>query len=126
MIKKISQRLISTQFLSLLMIKMLIPAMATGGIAIEVGANNQLQSAFINSVTPVEVSVGEAAEVCGNVINSDSAVMACGYEPSLAVALSATTSFKLLPSSPAANTVFFMEQTWSQQADVKLPDLTII
>ena len=120
MIKKISERLFSTQFLSLLLIKMLVPAMVTGGIAIEAGLNNELESAYIDSITPVEASIAEVVDVCGNSIDVNNEITDCGY---LAGALSAAINFMHLPSSPGANTIRFMEQAWSQP-DVKLPDLT--
>lgn len=123
MIKKISQRFLSTQFLSLLLIKMLIPAMATGGIAIEAGLNNQLESAYIDSVTPVEASVTEAVDVCSNGIEVNNEIMDCGYLPRLAGALSTAINFKHLPLSQGANAIHFLEQACSKP-EVKLPDLS--
>ena len=123
MIKKILQRLFSTHFLSLLMIKMLIPAMATGGMSIEVEANNQLQSACINSITPVDVSVGEAAEICGNSIDRNSEMIACGYRPDIAGTLSSTIRFENSYLLPSARTICTVEQT-CLHSYIKLPDLT--
>ena len=114
------QRFFSTQFLSLLLIKMLIPAMATGGIAIEVGANSRLESAHINSINAIEVCAGEA----GSGIECSNEVMVCECRPCIAVALSAMKNFEHLPLAQLANAINYMEQAWLR-SDVKLPDLTL-
>ena len=127
MIKKISERLFSKQFLNLLMIKMLIPAMATGGMSIEVGAINQLQSAYVNSITSVEVSVGELAEVYGNNIDPNMEIMTSGYRSNIAGDLSTMISFKKSSLLTGTHMIYFTEQNdpgdWLQP-EVKLPDLT--
>ena len=121
MIKKISQRLLSTQFLSLVMIKMLIPAMATGGMAVEIGAIDPVQAVYADTITAAEVSLGEAVEVSSSGINENSEILVQRNRPNIAGALSATTSSKNISLSPEAVTMSFKEQVQSQ---VKLPDLT--
>jgi hypothetical protein len=126
MIKKITERLLSKQFFSLLMIKMLIPAMATGGVSIEIGLNNQLSSADINSVTPIEVAVAETDEINVNSIDQ-SIKVASGYKSNMANDSSAMINLKNASFSAGANPVNLIEQTNScgyLESEVKLPDLT--
>ena len=99
MIKKISDRLFSRQFLSLLLIKMLIPAMATGGVSLEIGVTDLLQSAQANSITPVEASVEEMA-VAEAEIASDSDATVCEYHLDLVDGSSTLISFRDSSSSP--------------------------
>jgi len=104
MIKKLTDRLFSKQFLSLLMIKMLIPAMATGGVSIEIGVTDLLQSANTNSITPVEISVEEVAVV--NVeIAPDSEIVACEYQSNTVGDSSTMISAKNLPLPPKAHMI---------------------
>jgi hypothetical protein len=120
MIKKISQRLFSTQFLSLVLIKMLIPAMATGGVAVEIGAIEQVQPVYADTITAAELSTGEAVEVFISGINENSEILVREHRPTTAGTFSVTTISKNLSLSPEVVTSPFNEQT---QPQIKLPDL---
>jgi hypothetical protein len=121
MIRKISQRLLSTQFLSLVLIKMLIPAMATGGVAVEIGAIEQVQPVYADTITAAETSTGETVEIFNSGLNENSEILVRVHRPNPDCASIATITSRNIALAPEAVTSPFKEQT---QLQIKLPDLT--
>ncbi len=121
-IRKIKQKLASRHFLSLLLVKMLIPAMATGGITMEIEATHLLDLASLFDVAHVEAVTAEA-EIPG-------AVVSCSEEQNDIVACTSLPSetSEDVSQTPALHLIRFRQEVnpgnWLE-SELKLPDLAL-
>ncbi len=118
MIRKLTKKIFSKHFLSLLLVKMIIPAMATGGITMEIEATHMLDIAALFNTTPA-------------VVYADAEIPEAAYagQPAESSDVSVPVHNEELSENTALHLIRFREECAPASCfefDVKMPEAALV
>jgi hypothetical protein len=128
MIRKLTKKIFSKHFLSLLLVKMIIPAMATGGITMEIEATHLLDIAALFNTTPAAVYADAGIPEAASAAESYETA-ACAGQPAESSDVSVPVHNEELSENAALHLIRFREECAPASCfefDVKMPETALV